>query len=109
MKKVEQINDKYYIDGEEVEFIKKDEETAGEKWAQKLGPWDGKSSTACPIRREKGASICNGITCDLPTLAQWAKQFPLPSLDSINVAPDSLDFAIDFAVSNYIKMAKGGQ
>jgi len=108
-----EIDGKVYVP--EVEKPKEKPKTAGEKWAQKLGPWDGKSSTACPIRREKGASICNGITCaaaaydialaNLPSAEKWWDTYCIS-----NRYPFRIDIAAaSIAVADYIKMAKGAK
>ena len=82
MKKVEQIGDKYYIDGQEVELVKKPEpkQTPGQVWVERPG---------CPVAGHGGPTLkCHGscsechrllalafdagrASLELPTVEEW--------------------------------------
>ncbi len=92
MKKVEQIGDRYYIDGNEVELVKpkdKPKQTPGQKWATK-----GKCPLNLPAnkfpRSPDGSMACCGLGCqdcikilaavydaalaNLPSVEDWLRQ-----------------------------------
>ncbi len=93
MKKVEQIGDKYYIDGQEVELVKKPEpkQTPGQVWAGKPGNCptgiDGRGSDERVFGGD-GRLICVGLSCESCLVIQaaafdagLAEQPELPTVD----------------------------